>query len=50
MPQVKVNDCICEYISHEDFERLVTEPGLLESDVCFKESKTLNDILAEFGL
>jgi len=50
MPQVKVNDGICEYISHEDFLKLVSEPQISEDDVCFKESKSLNAILAEFGL
>lgn len=50
MPQVKVSDEITQYISYEDFERLVTMPGLSENDVCFKESKSLNAILAEFGL
>lgn len=50
MPQVKVSDEITLYISNEDFNRLVSEPGISESDVTFKESKSLNAILEEFGL
>ena len=50
MPQVKVSDEITLYISNEDFHKLVSEPQISEDDVCFKESKSLNAILAEFGL
>ena len=50
MPQVKVSDEITLYISNEDFNRLVSEPEISENDVTFKESKSLNAILAEFGL
>ncbi len=49
MPQVKVSDEITQYISNEDFNRLVSEPRISEDDVCFRESKSLNAILAEFG-
>lgn len=50
MPQLNVSEEITLYISKEDFNRLVTEPGITENDVTFKESKSLNAILAEFGL
>lgn len=50
MPQVKVSDEITLYISNEDFNRLVSEPGISENDIVFKESKSLNKVLAEFGL
>ena len=50
MPQLNVSDEITLYISKEDFNRLVTEPRITESDVTFKESKSLKAILKEFGL
>ena len=50
MPQVKVNDGICEYISHEDFLKLVSEPQISEDDVKFHEAPSLNKVLSEFGL
>ena len=49
MPQVKVSDEITLYISNEDFNRLVSETRISESDVKFRESDSLNSILAEFG-
>ena len=50
MPQLNVSDEITLYISKEDFLKLVSEPKISENDVVFKESKSLNKILAEFGL
>jgi len=50
MPQVKVSEEITLYISKEDFNRLVSETRISESDVKFRESDSLNSILAEFGL
>ena len=49
MPQVKVSDEITFYISNEDFNRLVSETRISERDVKFRESDSLNSILAEFG-
>ena len=49
MPVVKVSDEITFYISNEDFYKLVSEPKITESDVKFKESKSLNKILKEYG-
>ena len=50
MQQLNVSDEITLYISKEDFLKLVSEPKISENDVVFKESKSLNKILAEFGL
>lgn len=40
---------ITEYISVNDFIKLVSEPRISEDDIKFKEEKSLNAILAEFG-
>ena len=50
MSQLNVSDEITLYISKEDFNKLISEPKISENDVVFKESKSLNKILAEFGL
>lgn len=44
-----LNDEICVYISSEDFSKLVSEPGLSESDVKFHEDVSLERILEEEG-
>lgn len=44
-----LSDEICLYISQEDFDRLVSEPGISESDVKFYEEPNLNQVLSEFG-
>jgi len=35
MYEVTLSDEICEYISAEDFSKLVSVPDLTEDDVCF---------------
>ena len=37
MHEVILSDEICEYISHEDFEKLVSVPSMTEDDVSFFE-------------
>ena len=50
MSQVNLSEEITLYISRDDFNKLVSEPKITESDVKFKESKSLSKILAEYGL
>lgn len=49
MPVVKVSEEITQYISKEDFERLLSNPSITERDINFKETKSLKSILSEFG-
>ena len=37
MHEVILSDEICEYISAEDFNKLVSVPDITEDDVCFFE-------------
>lgn len=37
MHECNLSDEICEYISYEDFIKLVSEPNLSESDIKFFE-------------
>lgn len=49
MPVVKVSEEITQYISKEDFERLLSNPSITERDINFKETKSLKALLSEFG-
>ena len=44
-----LSDEICYYISQEDFDKLVSEPGISEDDVKFHEEPSLKKLLCEFG-
>lgn len=44
-----LNDEICDYVSAEDFSRLVSEPSISEKDDKFFEDKSLEETLKEFG-
>lgn len=50
MHEVILSDEICEYISAEDFNKLVSVPRITENDIQFKKAKTLKELLSEFGL
>lgn len=50
MPKsVNVSNEITEYISVSDFNKLISIPSITEDDINFKETKSINAILAEFG-
>lgn len=44
-----VSSEITEYISVSDFKKLTSIPSITEDDISFKESKSINAILKEFG-
>lgn len=50
MHEVILSDEICEYISADDFNKLVSVPSITESDVSFKKVSKLEKVLSEFGL
>lgn len=50
MHDANVSEDICLYISHSDFIKLISEPGISEDDVKFHEAPSLNKVLSEFGL
>ena len=49
MHECVLNDEICNYVSSEDFSKLVSEPNISENDVKFLEEPSLKAILEEFG-
>ncbi len=50
MHECILSDEICYYISSEDYDRLISTPGLSEDDIDFKEVPGLKKVLSEFGL
>ena len=50
MHEVFVSEEICEYISTEDFNKLVSVPRITENDIQFKKARSLKELLSEFGL
>lgn len=50
MPKsVNISNEITEYISVNDYQRLISIPSITEDDINFKETKSINAILKEFG-
>jgi len=49
MHEVILSDEIQEYISVEDFNKLVSIPNVTENDIQFKKAKSLKELLSEFG-
>lgn len=49
MHEGELSDEICLYISADDFNRLVSVPGISESDIFFKEEPSLRSVLKQFG-
>ena len=49
MHNSNVSEEILYFISHDDFDRLVSVPSIAEDDIKFKETKSLNELLSEFG-
>lgn len=48
MHEGTLNSEICEYISAEDFNKLLSVPKITENDVKFKKAKNLKELLSEF--
>lgn len=49
MHECVLSDEICNYVSSEDYSKLVSEPSISEKEVKFFEDKSLEDTLKEFG-
>ena len=49
MHECVLSDEICNYVSSEDYSKLVSEPSISESDVKFLEEPSLKRILEEEG-
>ena len=49
MHECVLSDEICNYVSSEDYSKLVSEPSISESDVKFHEEPSLKRILEEEG-
>ena len=50
MHEAILSDEICQYISADDFNKLVSVPNITENDIQFKTAPSLKNILSEFGL
>ena len=50
MHEVILSDEITEYISADDFNKLVSVPNISENDIKFKTAPSLKTLLSEFGL
>lgn len=50
MHECLLSDEIQEFISHEDFNKLLSVPKITEDDIHFKKARTVKELISGFEL